>query len=328
MTKTSRRLVLVIVAGVAVFAAFSIYADVSELGERIAGFPWWVFGAACGLAVVNYAIRFVRWQLYLKTTGIAVPVRRSALIFVSGFALSVTPGKVGELIKSYLLRETNGTPVSKSAPVVVAERVTDLGALLILGLIGVAAYGVARNTILIGAAVLAAGLVVISWPPAMRAGIRLATAARWTRRFRERLLDLAAGLRRLVRPVCMSWATSLAVAAWLAECIGFALIAGAFPGADVPLGLAVLIYAATTVAGALSFVPGGLLVTEAAMTAFLVTASTGMDEPTAVAATILTRLATLWFAVALGLVAMAWLRRVEPGLRKASWEQSSTPDEA
>ena len=312
MTKTSRRLVLVIAAGVAVFAAFSIYADVSELGQRIAGFPWWVFAAALGLALVNYALRFARWQLYLKAAAVEVPARTSGLIFVSGFALSITPGKLGELIKSYLLREAHGIPIARTAPIVVAERVTDLGALLILGLIGVAAYGVARQTVLAGAAVLAVGLAVLSTPSAMRATIRVVTATRFTARWREPLLELAAGLRRLVRPGALSWATGVAVVAWLAECVGFALIAGAFPGADVPLGLAVLIYASTTIAGALSFLPGGLLVTEATMTLFLVTASTGMDEPTAVAATILTRLATLWFAVALGLVAMAWLRRVAP----------------
>lgn len=326
MTKTSRRLVLVIAAGVAVFAAFSIYADVSELGARIAGFPWSVFAAACGLALVNYAVRFVRWQLYLRATSIDVPAKISGLIFVSGFALSITPGKVGELIKSYLLREANGTPIARSAPIVVAERVTDLGALLILGLVGVAAYGVARQTVLVGAGVLAVGLAVLSWPAAQRLGIRVVTATRFTARFREPLLELADGLRGLMRPTRLAWGTGLACLAWLAECIGFAWIAGSFPGAEVPVGLAILIYASTTVAGALSFLPGGLLVTEAAMTAFLVTASTGMDEPAAVAATILTRLATLWFAVALGLCAMAWLRRARPDLEPAAFERPSTPD--
>src|SRR5690606_24533469 len=104
----------------------------------------------------------------------------------------------------------------------------------------------------------------------------------------------------------------LAVLAWLAECVGFALIVGAFPGAEVPLGVATSIYAATTIAGALSFLPGGLLVTEASMALLLVQAGSGVDQATAAAATILTRLATLWFAVGIGLVAMALLRRRAP----------------
>jgi uncharacterized protein (TIRG00374 family) len=99
--------------------------------------------------------------------------------------------------------------------------------------------------------------------------------------------------------------------------MGFALIVSGFPGTDVPVGLATLIYAVTTIAGALSFLPGGLLVTEAGMTLLLVQASRGVDQPTAVAATILTRLATLWFAVFLGVVAVTLLRRLRPDAARA-----------
>ncbi len=53
------------------------------------------------------------------------------------------------------------------------------------------------------------------------------------------------------------------------------------------------------------------------MTWFLVESARGVDEPTAVAATILTRLATLWFAVALGVIAMTWLRRRMPSTAQA-----------
>jgi uncharacterized protein (TIRG00374 family) len=303
--------------GVAVFAGFSIYADVQELGDRMAGFHWWAFGAALALALLNYLVRFARWSLYLRGAEIALPRPLSLRIFLAGFALSVTPGKLGELIKSYFLREFEGVPISRSAPLVVAERVTDLAALLILGLIGVAAYGVARSMVLAGMAVVAAGLMVLAWPAVATAVIRVLTQPGPSRRFRRPLLDFYQNLATLVRPWPLCWATSVAVLAWLSECIGFAIILAAFPGTQVPIGLAVLIYAATTVAGALSFLPGGLLVTEATMALLLVQSSRGIDQPTAVAATILTRLATLWFAVVIGLIALAGLRRLSPAAQKA-----------
>jgi len=324
--KTWRRLVIVTVAGIAVFAGFSIYADVSELGERLAGFGWWAFVAALGLALANYFIRFVRWELYLKASDINVPRRISALTFVSGFALSITPGKVGELLKSFLLRETHGVPLTKSAPVVVAERVTDLIALLVLGVVGVAIYGVAQNMVIAGAVCVGAGLVVLSWPRLANGLIGMVSSLKPFRKFGGRLREFYKGLAFLVHPARLSWSTGLAVLAWLAECVGFALIISAFPGTHVPLGLATLIYAATTVAGALSFLPGGLLVTEAAMTWFLVESARGVDEPTAVAATILTRLATLWFAVVLGLIALTILRRIAPRSERAFDAETSQPE--
>lgn len=306
-----------IAAGVAVIAGIAIYGDVNQLGNRLAGFGWAAFAAALGLALLNYALRFLRWQLYLRDADLAVPTGLSLRVFLSGFALSVTPGKVGELIKSYLLRETTGAPVARTAPMVVAERVTDLAALLVLGIIGVSIYGVAQPMVVAGTIAVAAGLVVLSWPALAHLVIRVVTAPRPLRRLRERLLVFYDGLAALVRPWPLAWATAIAVVAWLAECVGFALIVAAFPGTAVPLGLAILIYAVTTVAGALSFLPGGLLVTEAAMTLLLVESSRGVDQPTAAAATILTRLATLWFAVVLGVIALAALRRSAPALRAA-----------
>ncbi|HTM21999.1 MAG TPA: lysylphosphatidylglycerol synthase transmembrane domain-containing protein, partial [Kofleriaceae bacterium] len=172
-----------------------------------------------------------------------------------------------------------------------------------------ATYGVGQGMVISGAAVVGAGLLVLSWPALAHALIRLISRGP-LRRFGPRLVEMYDGLVDLVRPARLAWATGLGMAAWACECLGFALIIGAFPGTDVPLGLATLIYATTTIAGALSFLPGGLLVTEATMTLFLVEASRGVDQPTAVAATILTRLATLWFAVVLGLLALAALRRV------------------
>lgn len=323
MNRTAGRLILVITAGVAVLGGFSVYADASKLGDRLAGFGWWAFAAALGLALVNYVIRLVRWSWYLRACGLAIPFHIRVLGFLAGFALSITPGKLGELIKSYILRATCGVPITRSAPIVVAERITDLIALIILGVAGVAFYGMARSMVVAGAIAIAAGLITLSWPALAQRIIALVCRPRPLQRFAGRLRTLYDGLAELVRPRPLSWATALGVVAWLAECVGFSLIIAAFPGTDVPLGLATLIYAVTTIAGALSFLPGGLLVTEASMTLFLVQSSGGVDQPTAVAATILTRLATLWFAVLIGLVALAVLYRVAPDAARALRESDA-----
>lgn len=304
-----KQLLLVLVVVVVAFSGISIYSDLSDLGERIAGFGWWAMAAALGLALVNYALRFLRWSLYLRQSEVELKAGLSVGVFLSGFALSITPGKLGELIKCYLIREFCEVPIARTAPLVVGERVTDLVALLVLGLIGVAAYGVAQTMVVVGLLLVGAALIGLSWPVFARGTIKMLTNPGFFRRFREPLMEFYDGLAQLVRPWPLLWATSIATVAWLAECIGFALILSAFPETEVPLGLAMLIYAVTTVAGALSFLPGGLLVTEATMALLLVESSPKCDEPTALAATILIRLATLWFAVFIGLGALAALRR-------------------
>lgn len=306
---------IVVVIGV---AGFALLGDVRKLGARLDGFGWWAFGAALGLALVNYLIRFLRWQLYLAHQGVQVPVRSSALVFGAGLSLSITPGKLGELVKSYLLRELHDVPATRTAPIVVAERISDLVALLVLALVGVAAYGIESTLVIAAAALIVMGLVLLAWPRPTRALIDLATRPASLARFRAPLHEMYGGLAALCRPRVLASATALALPAWGCECVGFAVIVNAFPGAEVGLGLAMVIYASTTIIGALSFLPGGLGVTEGAMTMLLVRGAVGLDGAAAFDATLLTRLATLWFAVVLGLGCLVVARRRASARRRGA----------
>jgi glycosyltransferase 2 family protein len=303
----ARRWVFFAIAIVIGLAAFSMVGDVRHLGDRMNGFAWSAFFAALGLAAANYMLRFVRWQLYLRMQQVRVPVASSAVVFGAGLSLSITPAKLGELVKSYLLREMHDVPAPRTAPIVVAERVSDLIALLCLAVVGVAAYGITPTFVLAAGALIAVGLVLLAWQRPTRALIDFVTGPARLRRLREPLHETLGHLSSLCRPGPLALATLIAVPAWACECLGFYLICRGFPGADVDLGLAMVIYAGTTIAGALSFLPGGLGVTEGTMTLALV--RWHLDRATAVAATLLTRLATLWFAVLLGIVFLTLARR-------------------
>jgi len=298
-----------VIALVIAVAAFGAIGDVRGLGARLHEFAWPALAAALALALANYAIRFVRWQYYLAREGVRVPVADSAIVFGAGLSLSITPGKLGELVKAVLLRDLRGVPVPETAPIVVAERVTDLIALVVLSLVGVAAYGIGTTLVIAAAIAIGTGLVLLAWPRPTRWIIDQVTRPRPLARLRGPLHETLTHLSELCRPLPLAVATVLAVPAWTCECIGFALICDAFPGTHVALPLAIAIYASTTIAGALSFLPGGLGVTEGAMTLALIRGGAHVAGGTAVAATLLTRLATLWFAVVLGVGFLALARR-------------------
>ncbi len=281
--------------------------DIRQLGDRLGSFSWWALGAALGLSLANYVVRFVRWQLYLHHQKVVVPVGSSALVFGAGLSLAITPAKLGELVKSYLLRELHDIPATQTAPVVVAERVTDLVALLALAVIGVGLYGIEPLLIAIAGGLIAIGLLLLAWPRPARALIDLVTHPGLTRRFRTPMQEMYGGLASLCRPKLLVMATSIAIPSWACECVGFALIVNAFPGAEIDIALAMVIYAVSTIAGALSFLPGGLGVTEGGM-AILLVESGHIEQAVAVAATLLIRLATLWFGVLLGVVFLAVAR--------------------
>jgi uncharacterized membrane protein YbhN (UPF0104 family) len=300
MKKVIRGLVLSAAAGAAVYVGFAAYADWRKFSATLARFNWLVFLAAIALASGNYLVRFGKWQYYLRRLDIHIPAGRSLCIFLSGFTLTITPGKMGEVVKSYFMRESDGIPMARTAPIVVAERVTDLIALVLLAATGALTYKVGLRGIILGGVLVVAFLGVVSSERLMLLLLRPLGA---------KAVELYASMKVLIRPAPLFVATALSFCAWACECFAFYFVIRGFPGATASLGLATFIYATMTIAGALSFVPGGLGVTEAGMTALLVELASGVDKTMAFAVTFVVRLATLWFAVLVGLVAVLIFQR-------------------
>jgi uncharacterized protein (TIRG00374 family) len=309
MKRIVSRLVAGVAVGVAVYVGFSIWAGVGPVKQALAAFDWWYALFACLLALGNYAVRFLRWQYYLAKVGARVALGDSAMVFLAGFALTVTPGKLGEAVKAVLLRASHGIAMARTAPIVVAERVTDLVALLLLALVGVFSFDVDKRFLIAGAVLVIGGLAVVLVDPLARAAIRIAGRLPILRRFAHRMEDFHAHTAALLAPGPLFVATVLASCSWFLECLAFWIVVKGFPGASIGVREATFVYATTTVAGALSFLPGGLGVTEAGMLALLRRLGQGIGQGTALAATFVTRVATLWFAVALGLPALVLYSR-------------------
>ncbi|WP_017430753.1 lysylphosphatidylglycerol synthase transmembrane domain-containing protein [Vreelandella jeotgali] len=253
---------------------------------------------ALALSLVNYGLRFVRWQLYLTQLGHAVAWPTSLRIYLSGFALTTTPGKAGEAFRGVLLKP-HGVPYPATFAAFISERLSDLVAVVLLTLFGLAHYPEAHALILAGGLGIVVALACISSRGLLSAVYRYATARRGKLAgLLAQLADILLRARRCHRPHLLVLASLLSLAAWSAEALAFYWILG-WLGADVSLAFACFVYALAMLAGALSFLPGGLGSAEAVMVSLLVVS--GMATPTAVAATVFIRLATLWFAVALGL---------------------------
>lgn len=255
------------------------------------------------LSLINYAVRFARWAVYLGDPRRPVPAGRHFAIYLAGFALTPTPSKAGEALRAFYLRPF-GIGYGRCLAMLYAERILDVLAISLLATLVITSSGGAlRWTALLGVLVSAALLALQH--PRVHATVdralrrarwqRIRNAGPWLRSFRRDVLSL-------MRPRLVTRGTFLGLVAWGAEGVGLWLIAQAL-GIDIGMWTAIGIYATATLAGALSFLPGGLGSTEVVMTALLV--SGGASVPAAVSATLVCRLATLWFAVAIG--AVAWL---------------------
>jgi uncharacterized protein (TIRG00374 family) len=269
---------------------------------RKAGFG--VIGLMLVLSLLNYGLRFLRWHGYLMLLGHSPSWRDDLHIYVAGFALTTTPGKAGEMARSLWLK-SHGVPMRASVAAFFAERFQDIFAVALLCCVGLAVYP-AGTPLIIGCLVaITLALLVLARPQWLR---RLHI---WAESGTGRLARFAAGMsvmvlefRRCFSPLPFLGGLLIGLVGWCAEAAAFGILLSAL-GADVPATTAAFIYAFAMLAGAVSFLPGGLGGAEAAMLAIL--EIVGVGHATAVAATLLLRLTTLWFAVGLGIVAVSTL---------------------
>ena len=299
----NKKWLLLAVLTVGVFVALVGYGDFGGTIDEIGNLPISYLLAGLGLALSNYLLRFLRWAFYLKVLKIEAPVGISALVFLSGLAMSITPGKAGELVKCYLLNSKTQVPVSRSAPVVVMERLTDVISVIILGLTGFVLLPVPVIVVLAVALVVSViGLLFALSRHALRL-TGLPILSKWS----ELLRDSQEGFKELAAPRVMVVGVAIGAVAWFAEGLALWVILRGI-GSEIDLVRALPIYAAATLVGAVTALPGGLVGTEGSMLAFL--QQSGVTRAGASAGTVLIRLVTLWFAVLVGLLALLALRRI------------------
>lgn len=322
------KLVLPLVLAAAVYLVLLLYGRIDELGVAMRDFQFVYLLPVLALVLVNYWLRFARWHYYLRRSGASVPWRESAAVFFSGFAMSITPARAGELLKCVLLRDEAGVSMSVSVPVVVADRVNDLVAVCLLVAAGMLRYSAARGASLIAMAAVAALVVALGFSPWIAEGATRVFA----RRFAGRSPAPGAAVREaadvfavLLRGRALLFGTALGVLAWFAECAALYLVLGGLGSWTLTLYATTFVYALSTLAGALSLLPGGLGVTELGMTALLVLF--GVARETAVAAVVIVRLSTLWFAAGLGVAVYLLHRRRVAGARARARDDRTMPEE-
>ncbi len=345
MKDLKRNLILGGLVAVAVVVILLIYTDLQDIGDYVSGFPVLFVIPVLLLTLHNYVFRFLKWQYYLKVIGVeGLSLRNSASLWVSGFVLAISPGKVAELLKAAVLKTMTGTPFMRSAPIIIAERVTDGLGMLVLGAIGftgILLTAAEQNTVLqqyVPAYLLVLGILILAiiavqFKGVVGWGLHLLEKVPLVNRFSGSIAELYYSAYDLFRPRALAVAVGLGVFSWAGECVGnfFILWGLGLEPSWLLLWQSTFIMAVATIVGAVSGLPGGLGAAEFSIVGLVQLLVLGYQDPGfAGTAAILIRVSTLWFGVALGLVTatLSW-RRLFPDRIEQTWrevqEVQSTP---
>ncbi|MCH2110348.1 MAG: flippase-like domain-containing protein [Polyangiaceae bacterium] len=318
MTDSLRKFLLALLMAVGLYGAFVIFSGFESLKNALQNFSWWTLFATLGLATANYGLRFLKWLYYLRILKIQpIPLRDNILAFLSGFALTVTPGKLGEMFKSAVLQSTYQIPAERTAPIVLAERLTDVISIVFMVLVGSTAFSGGLLWAIAGAVAVVAGLLLLHWNAPSDLLFQRLEKSQFKISNLVPQLKVARDSLQTTTQIDKLWYPSLlSTLGWTAEASGLWLLLQGF-GQPISEKLALFFYSTSMLAGALIPVPGGLGVTEAMIQGQLVELG-GVTSATATGAMLLLRLATLWWAVALGFISLALLKRRFPQLLRAS----------
>ena len=292
-----------IAAGALLYLGLSLWAGIPAVAGELSRFQLPLLVPIFALSLVNYVLRFAKWEYLLRRLGVKVDRRENARIFAAGLAMTITPGKAGELLKPYLVRQAVGAPLTRTVPALVAERGTDALAVLGLAALGVTTYYTQGTTALVTvAAACGGGLLLLSSRRASLGIIRVVGKLPVLSRLEDRLEQMYLATRTCLAPVPLALTLVLSAVAWGAEAVGYWLILKGFAVVHGDLSVATFLYSFSSIAGAPS--PGGLGVADVALQEGANHLIPGITHAQALGSALLCRLATLWLGVAIGAVAL------------------------
>ncbi len=316
-TRTRDLLILAGLFGLTVLGLVGLSAATGweETLDGIARLTWVQIAVLLALSLINYGFRGMRWHLFARKLGLPTALGQDLRHFIGGFAMSATPGRVGELIRMRWLRRETGWSFERTAPLVLVDRASDLVAMALI-----LALALARSAGGIAGAVPIVFLALAAAWVATHPDI-LAAVALWSYRTTGRFARLFARLRGASRslaafrgPWTIVFAAALGIIGWLAEGYAFHLLLG-WMGADIGFWRATAIFIFASLAGGLTGAPGGVGGAEAAMIALL--SLEGVPLSVSVPATLIIRVTTLWFAIGLGLLIFPIAERMSLKVRDA-----------
>jgi len=305
--KIKNNIYISIIITVIIYLALYFYGDFNLVLNSLKEFNWQYFPFILLVIYFTFLLKFFKWQYYLKYLNINVQRSISFKIFMASLVMGVTPGKIGDLIKSYMLKEVNGTPVNSTIPIVFAERVTEFVSLLFLVILGLNLFN--QNILIIIISLFSIVILFILFFNSRITNKIISMLSKW-KKLEKYIVPISLTIsnsKLLLQPKPFLLMFLLSFIIWIIEGLAFYLILVQF-NIDSSAIWSLFAYLFSIFIGSLSMLPAGLGVTDGSLTFLL--SQNGFSKEIAVSATLIVRIATLWFALIVGLFSMIGFNKI------------------
>ncbi|MBC8305153.1 MAG: flippase-like domain-containing protein [Pelagibacterales bacterium] len=300
--KIINKIIIIVIAVVGLYAIFLIASDINTIADKISGFKIEFLPIIIILVTCSWFVLFTRWHLLLANSKISIPKKDSFLIFMSGIALTIIPGKVGELVKSQLLKTKFGIPRSKTVPIVILEQFYSLIGLIVISFFGIWFFELGTYVIGFVTAALIFSFILISSKRIFIKIIAILEKIKFASKFVEPLSLSYDTIRKSIRGPIVFYAIVLTSIFWLLEAVTVYFVLLSFGVDGIELLMVIPTYATSIMLGFLSFLPMGLGVVEGSLASFF--SLQGIEVSLSLTLVIIIRIFTRWYGVTVGFVAL------------------------
>ena len=300
--KLDNRIYVVIIATISLYFIFLVISDLGEVYAQLNKMDTSYLPIILLLIPLCWIVLFTRWNLLLKNSNVYVPVKDNLKIYLSGFALSITPGKVGELIKSQLLKNKFGIPREKTAPIVLVEQLYNIIGIIGVSILGIWYFEFGTQIILIAASLLGITLILISSKRLFEKFLTLLSRIKFLSQYTSAFSNSYDVLRKSTRGWVVVYASALSIAFWLIESVIAYFVLLSFGVNHIEFLSVITTYTSSIILGVASFLPLGIGVVEGSLAGFFTLQ--GVDVSIALTLVIFIRIFTRWIAVSVGFVSL------------------------
>ena len=300
--KLDNRLILVLVAVVVIYAIFLFISDFSIISEKISNFKTNYLPLILLSVSASWIPIIVKWHFLLKNCEIDIPLRKSIAVFFAGVAFEITPGQIGTLVKSQLLKTSFNIPRTKTVPIIAVEKVYDLISAILASIVGIIILGIEPYLIIIAILVLAVIFFFIYYRPASEIFFKRITKTKFFSKYIDNISEFHAIFQKSTNVKIATICILLGVTYWFIISTAAYYILLAFDINVLDYLTVLAIYTTSILLGAISFIPAGIGITEGSIAGLLTL--NGIDVSTALILSVMIRVLTLWFSVSVGFIAL------------------------
>jgi len=300
--KVLKKIIFIVIITIIVYAIFLFVSDLDKISDKILNFKLEFLPIILGLVIFSWIISYFRWNILLKNQNIHIPHSLNFQIFLVGGALGITPGKIGELFKSQILKEKFNIPRTKTAPLFIVEKFLDLVSAMIVTVIGIWFIPEIGYLAIIGLVVSIILFKILTSKKLFIQTLSFLNKIKFLSKYLEPLSSSHEILSKTLHSKKMFSLLILSVFYWIViGCAAFFVIEGFGFSVGSILNI-ISTYSSSLIIGALSFIPGGIGIAEGSLIGLLT--FQGIDVSEAIVIVVLIRIFTLWFSTITGFIAL------------------------